>query len=150
MRCYLLILIVVSLTAPQDAKKPALTTFHGQVISLAEHYKKQGIEFDEEAAPQWLALKTDDGKLYPLVPDGGAKLFLRDKQLLNRPVRIEGRILPGTQLLQIVIAYTMKDGKPHEVYYWCEVCAIKRYAQNKGNICDCCGGQMERREEEKK
>ena len=31
-------------------------------------------------------------------------------------------------------------GVPHEVYYWCDVCAIRR---GEKMICECCNGPME-------
>src|SRR5207248_2526659 len=127
------------------ARPPARTEeFTGKVVPLAGLVAQAGGRLDPDAVPHWLALVRDDGKVYPLVKDGGSRLFFKDKDLLNRPMRLTGRLLPGSQLLQVRSAHSLIKGRPHEIYYWCEVCSIKR---GEKNICECCGGPMELREE---
>jgi hypothetical protein len=127
------------------AAPPARTeTFTGKVVPLADLVAKSGSRLDPDAAPHWLALVTDDGKVYPLVKDAGSRLFFKDKDLLNRPMRLTGRLLPGSRLLQVGTAHSLINGQAHEIYYWCEICSIKR---GEKNICECCGGPMELREE---
>jgi hypothetical protein len=122
--------------------KPA--QFQGKVVPLADVLAKAGARLDADAAPHWLALVAEDGKVYPLVKDDGARLFFKDKALLNRPMRLTGRLVLDSQLLRVSAVHSLHKGKPHEVYYWCEICAIKR---GEKNICECCGGPMELREE---
>jgi hypothetical protein len=125
----------------QDAKPE---TFRGMVVPLAKLLAEQGVKLDADAAPAWLALKTADGKIYPLVKDAGARMFFKDAALLERPVRLTGRLVPGTSFLQVVVVQSEVRGKLHEVFYWCDICTIRRY---EPGICDCCGGPLERREE---
>lgn len=129
-----------------EGDKLKVEVFRGKVVPLGDILKKYGSELEPDAAPHWLALQTDDGKLYPLIHDAGGRTFYRDKRLLNRPMQIHGRLLPGSQLLQVLQVHSMKDGRIHEVYYWCEVCSIKRFSLEKSGICECCGGPMEFRE----
>jgi hypothetical protein len=118
--------------------------FKGKIVRLAALVEKLGSRLDPDAAPQWLALSTEDGKIYPLIKDDGSRMFFKDERLLNRPVRLTGRFLPGSQLLQVVDAHSYNDkGELCEVYYWCDICSIKRFENKK---CDCCGGVMELRE----
>jgi hypothetical protein len=112
---------------------------------LADIVAKSGSKLDADAAPHWLALAADDGTIYPLIKDDGARMFFKDPQLLNRPMRLTGRLLPKSQLLQVVEVHSLHEGKLHEVYYWCDVCSIKRFEKK---TCDCCGGPMRLREEE--
>jgi rRNA maturation endonuclease Nob1 len=44
----------------------------------------------------------------------------------------------------VLQAHSLVKGQLHEVYYWCDICSIKRFEKK---ICECCGGPMERREE---
>ena len=130
---------------PAKKPEPARNEYYkGKVVRLAGVIEKHGSKLDPDAAPHWLALLTDDGKLYPLIEDDGARMFFKDASLLNRPMRLTGRFLPGSQLLQVVEVHSYRNGELHEVFYWCNICSIKRLEKKQ---CDCCGGPMELREE---
>jgi hypothetical protein len=113
----------------------------GKVVSLADVLAKQGVKIDPDQIV--LALQTDDGKLYPLIKDDGARMFFKDAKLLNRPMRLTARLIPNSQFLQVIQVHSLINGKLHDVYYWCDICTIKRF---EAGICDCCGEQMELRE----
>ena len=127
---------------PSDASK--VETFTGKVVPLADLVAKTGSKLDADAVPQSLVLVGDDGKIYTLVKDSGGRLFFNDPGLLNRPMRLTGKQLTGSQILQATLALSLIKGEPHEIYYWCDICAIRR---GEKMICECCGGPMERREE---
>jgi len=117
--------------------------YNGKVVPLAELLVKESAKLDADAAPYWLGLVTDDGKIYPLVKDAGSRMFFKDAKLLKRPMRLTGRLIPGSMLLQVVNVHSYLQGKLHEVYYWCDICTIRGY---EAGICDCCGGPMDFRE----
>jgi hypothetical protein len=123
---------------------PKVETFTGKVVPLADLVAKTGSKLDADAAPQSLVVVADDGKVYTLIKDSGARLFFKDPGLLNRPMRLTGKLLPGSQILQATLALSLIKGEPHEIYYWCDICSIRR---SEKMICECCGGPMERREE---
>jgi hypothetical protein len=129
-----------------EAKKPApaIAYYNGKVVPLADLVAKTGSRLDADAAPHWLALVTDDGKIYPLIKDSGSRLFFQDAELLKRPMRLTGRVLPDSQLLQVTAAHSYRKGQLHEIYYWCDVCSIRR---GEKNVCECCGGPMVRHED---
>jgi hypothetical protein len=118
--------------------------YKGKVVPLAGLLQKLGAKLDQDAAPSWLALVTDEGKIYPLVKDDGGRMFFKDARVLNRPMRLTGRLVPGSELLQVVNVHSYKDGKLHDIFYWCDICSIRGSELHK---CDCCGGPMELREE---
>ncbi|HLJ96618.1 MAG TPA: hypothetical protein VKU02_25825 [Gemmataceae bacterium] len=128
--------------AESEAKKFKTEYFKGKVVPLAKAVEKFGVQLDADAG--WLVLLGDDGKIYPLIKDDGSRMFFKDTRLLNRPMRLTGRLLPGSQLLQVVEihSYNQKN-ELQEVYYWCDICTIKRYEKK---LCDCCGAPMELRE----
>jgi hypothetical protein len=128
---------------PPPVKNDKNDFYSGKVVPLAEILDKNGAKLDADAAPYWLALVTDDGKVYPLVKDAGARMFFKDPKLLKRPMRLTGRLVPGSGLLQVVNVHSKITGELHEVYYWCDICTIRAY---EAGICDCCGGPMELRE----
>jgi hypothetical protein len=114
--------------------------FTGKVVPMADMLKKFGSNLDPDAAPHWKALVAEDGKVYPLIKDDGARIFFNDPKVLNRPMRITGRLFQDTRLLQVLSVHSIHKGKLHDIYYWCDICAIRR---NQKQICDCCGGPME-------
>ncbi len=118
--------------------------FKGKVVPLADLIAKTGTRLDPDAVPVSFALVADDGKVYTLIKDGGARLFFNDPALLDRPMRLTGRVLPGSQVLQVTAARSIIKGQLHEIYYWCDICSIKR--GEKMSSCECCGGPMELKE----
>lgn len=125
-----------------DAK---ISTFKGQVISLADLLKQDKIEVDQEAGVL-LGLQTDDGKILPLVRDGMSRRFYNDAKLLNRPVQVRGRLVAKGSLLQLLEVHSIKQGHLYDMYYWCDVCSIRRDSLRPSKDCECCGGPMEFRE----
>ena len=120
-----------------------LAYYTGKVVPLADLLAKAGSKIDADAAPYLLVLQTDDGKLYPLLKDDGARMFFKDAKLLNRPMRLTARLVPNVQFLQVINVHSIVKGKLHDVYYWCDVCTIKRF---EAGVCDCCGDPMDFRE----
>jgi hypothetical protein len=133
-------LLVLSAADPAPVKT---AHYKGKVVPLASLLEKIGSKIDPDAAPHWLALVTDDGKIYPLIKDDGARMFFNDAKLQNRAMRLTGRLFKDTHLLQILDVHSYVKGKLHEVYYWCDICSIRR---RQKQICDCCGGPMELKE----
>lgn len=112
--------------------------FFGQVVSSKEPAAKGKVD----AVNHRLAFIGDHGKVLPLLKDAGSLMFFTDEKLLRRPMRLTGKVLDSGGL-QVVQVHSLVKGKLHEPYYWCEVCAIKRF---QGGICDCCGDKLEFRE----
>ncbi|GIW80630.1 MAG: hypothetical protein KatS3mg105_2437 [Gemmatales bacterium] len=127
-----------------DAPKFKLDHFEGKVVPIKDIVSKFHTKLDKDAWPTWLALVTTDGKVLPLIKNDNSRMFFKEPKLQNRLMRIEGRLLPGSQLLQVIRVYSIRDGKLYEVFYWCDVCVIKRFEKQN---CDCCGEPMILREE---
>jgi hypothetical protein len=143
----LLVLLIFPMLAPVEGadKETKPIQLDGKIVPLAGILEKIGSRLDAEAAPHWLALMTDDGKVYPLIKDDGSRLFFSDPRLQNRAMRVTGRLFQDTHLLQVLSVNSVKNGQLYEIYYWCDVCSIRRNELLKK--CDCCGGPMELREE---
>lgn len=139
--------ILSALSVSTKSAEPEAKTIQldGKIVPLAGILEKFGSRLDPEAAPHWLALVTNDGKVYPLIKDDGSRLFFSDARLQNRSMRVSGRLFQDTHLLQVLSVNSVKNGQLHEIYYWCDICSIRRNELLKK--CDCCGGPMELREE---
>jgi hypothetical protein len=127
--------------APPMAKAVTIT---GKVRPLADLVGQLGSKLDADAVAVSLVLVGDDDKVYPLIKDTGGRLFFADRKLLDRPMRVSGKLLPGSQILQVLEVHSLVKGVLHNIYYWCDICSIKRYEKM---ICECCGGPMDFKEE---
>jgi hypothetical protein len=140
----MLLLCLSPLLAAPPAKHPATADYDGKVVPLATVLDRLGAPLDKDAAPYSLALVADDGKVYPLVKDDGSRCFFKDDRLLNRRMRLTARLLPEVGMLQVVQVHSYVKGQLCDLYYWCEVCSIRRGEKGK---CDCCGAPLELRED---
>jgi hypothetical protein len=86
------------------------------------------------------ASRQQAGRCADLFPGQGSC----DPKLLNRPMRLGGRLFQDTHLLQVLEVNSIVKGQLCEVYYWCEICSIHR--NEKLKQCECCGGPMELKE----
>ncbi len=118
-------------------------SFKGKVVPLASLLEKQGAKLDADAADHWLALLMDDGKVLTIIKDDGSRMFFKDKSLLDRPMRLTGRLIPKSQMLQVVNVHSIVKGQLHEVYYWCDICTIR---MPEPGDCACCGAKLMFRE----
>jgi hypothetical protein len=140
----LLLCLAAVPAAPPAKQQPKNADYHGKVVPLARVLEKLGARLDPDAVPYALALVTDDGKVYPLIKDDGSRLFFKDDRLLNRRMRLTGRVLPDVGMLQVVQVHSYVNGQLCDLYYWCDVCSIRRGEKGK---CDCCGAPLVLREE---
>jgi hypothetical protein len=136
-------LVLVGVCVGQSPKTPAPTrapqVFTGKVVPLAGAKGKSGAKPEDRG----VALKADDGTTYPLVEDDTSRMLFVDSRLQNRPVRLTAFREPSTKGLRLVRVQTVKDGKPYDVDYWCEICFI---SLNYPGSCVCCGDETEFRE----
>jgi hypothetical protein len=132
--------------AGENSKTPVAqtATVKGKVVPLATLLDRFGAKLDREAAAQWLALVSDEGTIYPLIKDDATRMFFQDPSLQDRPMQLTGRLIPGSQLLHVQEVRSIVKGQLCEVYYWCDICSIRR---SEKKICECCGGPMILREE---
>jgi hypothetical protein len=89
---------------------------------------------------QHVVLKTDDGKVIPILADWRGRAFYQDEKLRNRRVELIGFLREGLPYLNILSVYTF-DEEGHRQYtdYWCDVCAFPMYQIQP---CECCQGEV--------
>ena len=86
-------LVVLAGTAQPAANKGQAKAhyFKGKVVPLADLLKKSGARLDPEASPHWLALVTENGKVYPLIKEDASRIFAaltgEVKMPLSRPLQ---------------------------------------------------------------
>lgn len=140
MICSIPVLIALMAVSSPSTPVPTSTAraqaFAGKILPLNKALEKLGAKPDADAAG--IALVTDDGTLYTLVKDDVSRLLFLDPRLHDRPVQLTANRLAGTQILQVTLVQTLKDGKLHNVFYWCDNCQL---AATEPGPCKCCGGE---------
>ncbi len=61
-------------------------------------------------------------------------LFM-DERLRGRPLVVKGRRFPDSRAVEVTFFQSLRDGRVHDLYYYCDICAIKSATLE---ICSCC------------
>jgi hypothetical protein len=131
-----LLSILTALSALLTAAGAEAVELRGRVICLAEEGKATATANHEHV---W-GFKTTDGKSFKLVRAKLSEALFLDKRLRERDLLLKGKISSDGAAFEPTAIHTVKNGIVHEVYYWCEICAIEAVAPE---ICVCCQGPVE-------
>jgi hypothetical protein len=107
----------------------------GRVVCMTEGNAKPSANHEHV-----YGFKTSDGKTYQLVRAKLSEALFVDKRLQDKDLLLRGNVSADSQKFEPTAIQSMKDGVVHEVYYWCEICAIEAVAPE---ICVCCQGPVE-------
>jgi hypothetical protein len=114
------------------------------VICLTEELQKPyQINPDCDARGHVYTLKTAEGKLYPFLPVDTAAAIWNDERFRQRDLQITARTFPNTDFIEVIRLQSWRDGKLHNLYYFCDVCSI---SSHKPGPCECCQEPYEFRE----
>ena len=84
--------------------------------------------------------KTADGAFYTLLHTNLSEALFVDKRLHQKTLIITGRTFPRTHLLEAIRLQSFHDGVVHDLYYYCDTCAIRAAAPGD---CVCCQAPAE-------
>ena len=84
--------------------------------------------------------KTRDGTFYTLLRTNLSEALFVDERLHQKTLIITGRTFPKTHLLEAIRLQSVHDGELHDLYYYCDTCAIRAAAPGD---CVCCQAPVE-------
>ena len=84
--------------------------------------------------------KGIDGAFYTLLRTNLSEALFVDKRLHQKTLIITGRTFPKTYLLEAIRLQSLHDGVLHDLYYYCDTCAIRAAAPGD---CVCCQAPVE-------
>ena len=84
--------------------------------------------------------KTTDGVFYTLLRTDLSEALFVDERLHQKTLIITGRTFPKTHLLEAIRLQSVHDGVLHDLYYYCDTCAIRAAAPGD---CVCCQAPVE-------
>lgn len=100
-------------------------------------------EWVDNVGSDLLALRTADGKIVPIWPTAFGRFFYKDPVLIGKTLVVTGLVRPNVPGIEPIKVQRKKVGKLHDIFYWCDVCAIKMH---HCSACTCCQGEVELRE----
>jgi len=127
-----------------ETNNAGIVTLDGQAILYGPALRQRlKLELVDDSLDKVVAFETKEGLLVPILPTEAGLFFLRDERVRNKPMRITARVHAKESALEVITFHSLVDGKPNEIYYWCEICSIQMYHLKD---CDCCQGPIELRE----
>jgi hypothetical protein len=83
--------------------------------------------------------KTSDGTFYTLLRTKLSEALFVDEQVRKKELILKGHVLPGTQIFEMTDMKSVRNGVVCDLYYYCDVCAIKTLSPGP---CMCCQGPV--------
>lgn len=132
----------------QDRTKPSseaqTVSLRGKVVCLTEDLQKlYQIIPDCETRGHVYGLKTAGGEFHPFLPTDTAAAIWMDERFRRRELQVTARIFPATDFIEVIKLQSWRDGKLHDLYYFCDICYISAH---KPGTCECCQEPVEFRE----
>lgn len=122
-------------SATSASEKEKQRTLRGKIVEIhAELQKSHRIDIPGEVEPIY-GFKTSEGEIYTLLKTRRSLALFEDPRLQERELILKGRQFPKTKIFEATFIQSVHDGKIHDVYYYCDICAIKTLTPE---ICSCC------------
>jgi hypothetical protein len=130
--------------AVEKASKPdpqvSTVTWRGRIVCLPEEmHQRHGVELPSSHEHIW-AFRTASGEVYTILPGRYAEAIFQDKRVRDKELQLRVRVLPKSQAIEVLTVHSIRDGVIQDLYYYCDVCAIKSVSPA---ICACCQGPVE-------
>jgi hypothetical protein len=113
-----------------------ILSLRGKVVCVTEELQKlYQIIPDCETRGHLYTLKTVEGKFYPFLPVDTAAAIWMDERFRQRDLLVTARIFPAADFIEAIKFQSWRDGKLHDLYYFCDICNI---SSHKPGPCECC------------
>jgi hypothetical protein len=93
-------------------------------------------------SPHLYKLASADGRLFSFMPTDSLTAMFADPRVRQRELQITAHQVSRGEL-ELTRIQSVKEGKPYDLYFFCEVCNITAYAPGP---CSCCREELEFRE----
>ena len=124
---------------PDPAAQVREIELRGRVVCLAEemHHKHQAL-LPTRHDHLW-GFKAEDGTFYTLLRTKYSEAIFSDDRVRQKELLVKARLFPGTRIIELTNLHSVKHGVVQDLYYYCDVCAIKAVAPEP---CGCCQGPV--------
>src|SRR5438093_561872 len=83
--------------------------------------------------------KTSNGTFYTLLRAKLSEALFVDEQVRKKELLLRGHVLPKSQIFEMTGMKSVRNGVVYDLFYYCDVCAIKTLSQGP---CMCCQGPV--------
>ena len=136
--CLFLFLIVA--VSPAIGAGIQETQLRGRVVCLAEEmHRLHGAELPTKHEHVY-GLKTSDGKFYTILRGAYSEALFSDARLREKELLLKARLFPESLIIEVTRIRSVRDGVVQDLYYYCNVCAIRSASPD---ICACCQEPVE-------
>ena len=84
--------------------------------------------------------KTTNGFYYTLLRTRLSEALFADQRLREKELLLSGNALPKSQIFDVTKMKSIRNGVVYDLYYYCDICAIKTVAPGP---CVCCQAPVE-------
>ena len=84
--------------------------------------------------------RTTNGLYYTLLRTKLSEALFADQRLREKELLLTGNVLPKSQVLDVTKMKSIRNGVVCDLYYYCDICAIKTVAPGP---CVCCQAPVE-------
>jgi len=128
---------------PDDAGKglePQEVELRGRIVCLPEAmHELYHTDLPTNHEHTW-GFKTIDGTFHTLLRTKLSEALFVDEQVRKKELILKGRVFPKTQLFEMTSMKSVRNGVICDLYYYCDICAIKTLSPGP---CMCCQGPVE-------
>jgi hypothetical protein len=131
-------IFLLLLAAP--ISQAAETEFRGRVVCLPEEMHRLH-KTDLPAKHEHIyGFVAQDGAYYTLMRTKLSEALFADERLRQKELLLKGKVLPKSQILDVAHIKSIRNGVVHDLFYYCDICAIDFVSPEE---CVCCRGPVE-------
>ena len=120
--------------------QPMEVQLRGKVVCLPEEMHRIYQTDLPTNHEHFYGFRATNSVYYTLLRTGLSEALFADNRLREKELLLSGRILPKTQIFDVTGMRSVRNGVVHDLYYYCELCAIKTAAPGP---CMCCQAPVE-------
>ena len=110
----------------------AAEELRGRVVCIAENNEQPKASANHEHV---FGFKTTEGKVYKLTKTRFSEALFVDARLREKELLLKGNVSEDAKSFDALTIRSIKNGVVHDLYYYCEICAIESVSPD---ICSCC------------
>lgn len=111
----------------------------GRVVCLPEEMQRwYEAELPTRHEHVW-GFKSNQGAYYTLLRARFSEAIWLDERIRSKELLVTARLFPKTQVLEVQRIKSLRGEIVHDLYYYCDVCAIKSVSPDP---CACCQGPV--------